>query len=117
MVQQWCGILAAAGVPNAWMRLQRFGNTIYGFRSTNGLDWTLLGQAVVNYTNYLVGFAATAHLTTGTPATLAEFRNYSAVTYSNAAVTITQQPARHPVGRQRHRNIYGGRDGIERAGQ
>jgi methionine-rich copper-binding protein CopC len=47
--------LAAAGVPNAWMRLQRFGNTIYGFRSTNGLDWTLLGQAVVNYTNYLVG--------------------------------------------------------------
>jgi uncharacterized repeat protein (TIGR01451 family) len=60
-----------AGVPNGWMRLTRLGNVFAGYRSTNGVDWILLGQTNVPFGSGLeVGLAVTAHdntlLATGT---------------------------------------------------
>jgi uncharacterized repeat protein (TIGR01451 family) len=60
-----------AGVPNGWMRLTRLGNVFTGYRSTNGVDWILLGQTNVAFGSALeVGLAVTAHdntlLATGT---------------------------------------------------
>jgi hypothetical protein len=33
--------------PNAWLRLKREGDTIFGFRSTNGVDWVEQGSTVL----------------------------------------------------------------------
>ncbi len=53
-----------AGVPNAWLRLTRVGNTFTGYRSTNGLNWVPLGTNVAAPAypaSMMVGLAVTAH--------------------------------------------------------
>jgi uncharacterized repeat protein (TIGR01451 family) len=60
-----------ANVPNGWMRIVRIGDQFTGYRSTNGVDWYLLGQTnVVFPPGMQVGFGITAHdntlLATGT---------------------------------------------------
>jgi regulation of enolase protein 1 (concanavalin A-like superfamily) len=54
-----------------WVRLQRIGNTFYGYNSPNGSSWTLVGSATVTMNTALwVGLAVTSHnnglLTTAT---------------------------------------------------
>jgi regulation of enolase protein 1 (concanavalin A-like superfamily) len=43
--------------PNVWARLTRTNNTLYGFSSTNGVNWTKLASANITMaTNVYVGF-------------------------------------------------------------
>jgi regulation of enolase protein 1 (concanavalin A-like superfamily) len=54
-----------------WVRLQRIGNTFYGYNSPNGSTWTLVGSATFTMNTALwVGLAVTSHnnglLTTAT---------------------------------------------------
>lgn len=45
-----------------WVRLVRSGNTFTGYRSPNGVSWTLLGSAVLtNISTAYIGLAVTAH--------------------------------------------------------
>ena len=47
---------------NIWVRLDRQGNTITGYRSNDGFNWTEVGQANVPMTDPItVGLAVTAH--------------------------------------------------------
>ena len=67
----WGESFQPAAVPEAWLRVSRAGNLFSGYRSSNGLDWVLLGQTVQNFSSILaVGIAVTAHdntlLATGT---------------------------------------------------
>jgi hypothetical protein len=44
--------------PNAWARLVRTNGVFYGYNSTNGTIWTLLGsQSITMATNIYVGLA------------------------------------------------------------
>ena len=48
--------------PNAWLRLQRVGNTVTTFQSSDGANWTKVGQAVVAMTDPVtVGLFVTSH--------------------------------------------------------
>ncbi len=48
-------------LPNAWLRLQRQGNTLTAYRGTNGTLWTQYAQAAVTYSNRVyVGLASCA---------------------------------------------------------
>ena len=53
----------ASGIASPyWVRLVRSGNTFTGYRSADGLSWTLLGQATLALNAQLqVGLAVTAH--------------------------------------------------------
>lgn len=43
-------------LPNAWVRLVRVGNTLSGYTSTDGVNWTLANNASVNMSsNVYVG--------------------------------------------------------------
>jgi hypothetical protein len=49
---------------NAWIRLTRTNNTLYGFKSTNGVTWTRLTSARITMaTNIYVGFAVASGAT------------------------------------------------------
>ena len=38
-----------AGIPNAWQRLTRSGNSFKAYRSTNGVDWTLFAETTQTF--------------------------------------------------------------------
>jgi regulation of enolase protein 1 (concanavalin A-like superfamily) len=44
-----------------WLRLKKTGDLIETYTSANGTTWTPLASTTLNFTNYLVGFAVTAH--------------------------------------------------------
>jgi len=51
--------------PNAWVRLVRTGNTLYGYSSTDGVSWTKLNNANITMAaNSYVGFAVASGDTT-----------------------------------------------------
>lgn len=61
---------ASGSIPN-WVRITRSGNTITGFRSTDGTTWTQTGSVTITLpSSVYVGFFATSHndgvLTTAT---------------------------------------------------
>jgi len=88
----WGSTFVPAGIPSLWMRLERFGDTFYGYRSTNGQNWILMGTSTQDYPDTaLVGMAVTAHNNAAAP-TLATFDNLSNVSYPGSSITITQQP-------------------------
>lgn len=64
--------------PDTWLRLKRTGNTFAGYRSTDGVNWTLVGtrNVVLPETVYF-GMAVTSHNSTKTAT--AQFRNLSDV--------------------------------------
>lgn len=52
-------------LPNAWLRLVRVGNTLSGYTSTDGVNWTLANNASVNMSsNVYVGLAVASGSTT-----------------------------------------------------
>ena len=62
--------------PNAWVRLQRVGDVITGYRSTDGSTWTKVASTTIvglAQTVYL-GMAVTSHNTTAS--TTAQFRDF-----------------------------------------
>ncbi|HWE03866.1 MAG TPA: Ig-like domain-containing protein [Tepidisphaeraceae bacterium] len=61
--------------PNVWVRLQRVGNILTGYRSTDGVTWTKTGSITLalNATLY-VGLATSGHSATGT--TTAAYANF-----------------------------------------
>ncbi len=63
--------------PNTWVRLVRVGNTLYGYRSTEGINWSLVDSvAIPMATSTYLGFAV-ASGGTNTP---------SAGTFTNATI-------------------------------
>ncbi|HEV2688268.1 MAG TPA: hypothetical protein VGV35_06930, partial [Bryobacteraceae bacterium] len=61
--------------PNVWLRLQRVGNTLNAYHSTDGVNWTLTGSQTLTLPATLyIGLAVTAHSTTAT--TTAQFRDF-----------------------------------------
>jgi regulation of enolase protein 1 (concanavalin A-like superfamily) len=51
-----------AGVPPAWVRLQRSGNTFAASMSADGTTWTPLGTATISMAaDVFVGLAVTSH--------------------------------------------------------
>ena len=53
---------STAGTSPLWVRLQRAGNTITGSRSTDGINWTVVGSDTVTLgSSPLVGLALTSH--------------------------------------------------------
>jgi hypothetical protein len=54
--------IAPAGIPNAWLRLQRTGPLFTGYFGTNGSNWTIMGQTNVPLSSpLLLGLGLTAH--------------------------------------------------------
>jgi hypothetical protein len=48
----------SATPPNAWTRLVRSGNTLAGYKSTTGTNWTLVSSSTITMaTNIYIGFA------------------------------------------------------------
>jgi hypothetical protein len=48
----------SATPPNAWTRLVRTGNTLAGYKSTTGTNWTLVSSSTITMaTNIYIGFA------------------------------------------------------------
>jgi len=69
---------AAVAYPNTWLRLRRTGGTFTGYRSTDGVNWFVLGSRTVNLPATLhFGMAATSHNTAATAT--AKFRDLSNV--------------------------------------
>lgn len=47
--------------PNAWARLVRTGNTFYGYKSTDGTNWTLVNSSTISMaTNIYIGLAVSS---------------------------------------------------------
>ncbi len=79
--------IAPGAIPNAWLRLQRAGTNFTGYHSTNGSNWTVMGQTNVPLGSPLVlGLGVSAHdtnlLATGI------FSNFR-VTTESAAIALT----------------------------
>lgn len=75
-----------AGVPNAWMRLVRLGDTFTGFRSSDGVNWVELGSTnTVFPASMEVGFGITSH------------DNSRTATGLVSNITIDQAPAQSHV--------------------
>jgi len=77
-----------AGVPNAWIRMTRSGNSFTGYRSSDGVNWIQFAQTNQTYTSsILVGLGVTAHdnglLATG------QFSNFT-LTQPTADLAISQ---------------------------
>jgi len=67
-----------AGMAPAWVKLERRGNTITAYRSTNGVSWTLVGSDTFAMgANVYVGLAVTSH----------DGSRLAAVTFDNVTVT------------------------------
>lgn len=84
----------APGYPNAWLRVERVGNTISGFRSDDGVHWVRQGiQDTATWAggplprDLLVGLAVSKG-PTGGPTATAEFREY------NLELLFTNEPLR-----------------------
>lgn len=57
---------AAPSLPNAWVRLQRVGNVLTGYSSSDGVNWTQVHQLTLNLpATVLLGLAGTARSSTG----------------------------------------------------
>ena len=75
-----------AGAVPYWVRLQRTGNSITSFVSTNGTSWTNIGsQAITMASDVYVGLAVTSH--NNTVLCTSTFDNVSVTTSTNVAVT------------------------------
>ncbi|HYO11048.1 MAG TPA: fibronectin type III domain-containing protein [Tepidisphaeraceae bacterium] len=85
-------VTTAAGAIPYWLKLTRAGNTLTGFRSTDGVNWTQMGAAVTItmnpsvYIGLVVCSKNTAVLNTST------FTNVSVITSATAAARDTAQP-------------------------
>jgi hypothetical protein len=54
-------------LPNIWVRVLRKGNTLYGYKSTNGSSWTQLNSSIVSMApNIYIGLAVASGATTVT---------------------------------------------------
>jgi hypothetical protein len=87
------GALPRTEIPNAWIRLRRSGDTFRAYHGTNGANWSLLaGPTSLTGlpASLFVGMATTSHNTS--QSTVAEYRSFGDFCYSNAFITITQQP-------------------------
>ncbi|RME92918.1 MAG: hypothetical protein D6766_09185, partial [Verrucomicrobia bacterium] len=77
----WAGDLGGVPLPNAWIRLQRSGNTFRAYTSTDGENWVQRAQTTFELPDtLLVGIApcaATSDPNNGTTATLADWGDYS----------------------------------------
>lgn len=81
-----------AGIPNAWIRAQRRGNTFTFFRSSDGLNWIQVASGSTAFSNQVfIGLATTAHTATQAPGltTFAEYRDI----YIPNPPTILVQPS------------------------
>lgn len=66
--------VSGQGAPK-WLRLRRSGNTFYGYYSTNGSNWVLVGSSAVSMSGSLnIGLAVTSRVTS--TASLAQFDNF-----------------------------------------
>ncbi len=73
--------------PNDWLRMQRVGNVFNGYRSSDGVNWTLVSSVTLNVgQSIFVGMAAVSHTTTAT--VTAQFRNFT-----NLSVPVNTPPA------------------------
>lgn len=71
------GNVAEASIPNTWLRLKRQGDVLTSYRSTDGMNWTFVGQLSQSFKDpVLVGLATTAHNNSPGQTTIAEYRNY-----------------------------------------
>ena len=87
----WGTNFTAAMMPNVWLRLRRTADFFTGFYSVNGTDWVLMASAYQVFHNpVLLGIAATAG--DDDTSTLAKFREFGAMRFSNPTLEITQQP-------------------------
>jgi len=86
-----------AGIPNAWQRMTRFGNTFTAYRSTNGVNWIPFATTTQPFpSTLLLGFGTTAHDNAVGPTT-ALYRNFRIIcqpvltnlSYSAATSTFT----------------------------
>jgi hypothetical protein len=89
--------------PNAWVRLKRTGSNFSGFRSSDGITWTQLGQTNQSYpSTVFVGLATTAHNNTAGYTALARYHDYGMLgvdlqfTNVSAAGTIAYYPTDYP---------------------
>jgi hypothetical protein len=89
--------LGSPGYPNAWLRLARRGNIVYGMVSRDGTNWTKSAQVDTSTwtggalkNGVLLGLASSSH--DDNKLVRSELRDFSAVTQVGA-VAITTQPA------------------------
>ena len=89
------GALNAA--PNNWVRLTRTNNTFNGYRSPDGVNWTLVKSAVLSLTNtsYFVGLAVTAHNNGAISTATLDYVTLNGFSYTNPppAVVLTAPAA------------------------
>ena len=84
-----------AAIPNTWMRITRVGNLFSGYRSSNGLNWVLLGQTNIALSSTMVvGIGVTAH-----DATLLSTGSFKGLTISQTFpdLAVTKVAAPEPV--------------------
>jgi hypothetical protein len=88
----------SAVAPPYWVRIDRTGNTLTGFLSEDGENWTQLGDArdIAMTDPVLIGLALTSHL--ATQATSAEFSNVSFTGSVSGNWEIAEIGATQPVG-------------------
>ncbi len=87
----WGTSFTAAVMPNVWLRLRRTGDFFTGFYSVNGTDWVIMASAYQVFPDpVLLGLAATAR--DDDTSTLAEFREFGGMQFSNPTLNITQPP-------------------------
>jgi hypothetical protein len=73
--------------PNTWLRLKRVGDTFTGYRSTDGMNWTLVGSRTVDLPDTVYfGMAVTSHNVA--QAVTAQFRDLGDVTPAPATSVL-----------------------------
>ena len=92
LTASWQASGAALGAtwPNNWIRVRRILNNFYGYSSSDGINWNLIGLTTQSGfpKNLYVGLAATAHNNDGRVIE-ADFQNWGITTFSNTVITIT----------------------------
>jgi hypothetical protein len=77
--------------PNTWLRLKRSGNTLTGFGSLDGQNWTQLGSASLSLSSSIyLGFVVASHNTT--QVTVASFRDFGPVTTAGVNGPLDLEP-------------------------
>ncbi|HEX3720869.1 MAG TPA: Ig-like domain-containing protein [Verrucomicrobiae bacterium] len=90
----WAISYDTSDIPNVWLRLRRVGNTMTAFGSTNGTDWTQVGDIISSDfpTNMVVGLCSCS-TDAGEPTLFGDFANFSPDPgYTNASIGLTSQP-------------------------
>ena len=87
---QVSGATLGATWPNNWIRVRRILNNFYGYASSDGINWNLIGSTTQPGfpAQQYVGLAATAHNNDGRVIE-ADFQNWGITTFSNTVITIT----------------------------